>query len=176
MLDMVFPTSQIFVVDTSAMMGQLQHMTEDIQLATTPLLLQEMLQKASKENIQLLLDMQKLKVLEPSAPSLKEVMKAAKELGDFPYLSQPDQQLLALALDLQNQEYSVVILTDDYSIQNVAQQLSLKYKSISEQGIREVIQWETYCPACKRVFFDHKKQDPCPDCGTPLKRRAKRKN
>lgn len=172
---MSHPPPVIFVVDTSALVGRLQYAAHDIQLATTPLLVKEMLRHGLKDVVQLLRDTQKLRILEPTLESVKAVVDAATSLGDLANLSKPDRQLLALALDLSKQDYHVVVLTDDYSIQNVAQQLSIIFRPIGEHGIREIIQWETYCRACKRRFHDHAKGEPCPICGTILKRRAARK-
>jgi UPF0271 protein len=173
---MSHPHTVIFVIDTSALVGRLQYAADDIQLATTPLLLKEMVKKGLKDVIQILRDTQKLRIIEPTLESIKTVEDTATSLGDIAYLSKPDQQLLALALDLSKQNYHVVVLTDDYSIQNIAKQLSLNFRTIGERGIREIIQWETYCPACKRIFDDLVKGKPCPVCGTLLKRRAARKS
>ncbi|MFX1563544.1 MAG: NOB1 family endonuclease [Promethearchaeota archaeon] len=169
------PSQVIFVIDTSALVGRLHYAAHDIQLATTPLLVNEMHRHGLKDVVQMLLDAQKLRIQKPTSESLKAVVEAATSLGDIAYLSKPDQHLLALALDLSKQDYHVIVLTDDYSIQNVAKQLSLNYRPIGEHGIREIIQWETYCPGCKRRFYDYAKGDSCPVCGTPLKRRSIKK-
>lgn len=165
----------ILVVDTSALMAQVQYAAPDVELATTPLLLDEMREHGLEETVQTLVDTRKMRVLAPTQASLKAVAEAAKGLGDLKYLSEPDQQLLALAVDLSQQGYYAVVLTDDYSIQNVAQQLSLGIRGVGQAGIRNVIEWETYCSACHRRFPPGAKGDICPVCGTPLKRRARRK-
>jgi rRNA maturation endonuclease Nob1 len=38
-----------------------------------------------------------------------------------------------------------------------------------------VIQWETYCSACGHKPPHLSKDEACPVCGTPLKRRAVKK-
>ncbi len=162
----------IFVIDTSAIYRQLQFTAEDIQLATTPIVEKEMQQKGLKDTIELLLATEKLRIIEPTSQSLDKVKATASQLGDLPYLSEPDQQLLALALDLDSQNFHVVVITDDYSIQNVAKRFSLEFKSASTSGIREVIIWETYCSACGHKEPKSTKEDVCPVCGTTLKRRA----
>ncbi len=165
----------IFVVDTSAVYRQIQFTVEDVQLATTPIIEKEMYRKGIKETIDLLKATEKLQIIEPTPQSLEKVKTTATQLGDLPYLSEPDQQLLALALDLDSQNFHVVVLTDDYSIQNVAKRLSLEFKSASTSGIREIINWETYCSACGHKEPKSTKDDICPVCGTILKRRAVRK-
>jgi UPF0271 protein len=165
----------IFVIDTSAIFHRIQYAAEDIQLATTPLLEKEMQQKGLKETLDLLISAQKLRILEPTPASLKQVRAAANQLGDLDNLSNPDLQLLALALDLTTHNYHPVLITNDYSIQNVAQSLSLDFRGTNQPGIREVIQWETYCSACGHKTSNLSKNEPCPVCGTPLKRRAVKK-
>lgn len=165
----------IFVIDTSAIFNRIQYAAEDIQLVTTPLLEKEMRQKGLKETVDMLLSAQKLRILEPTPTSLGKVRDVANQLGDLDNLSDPDLDLLALALDLTTQNHCPVLVTDDYSIQNVAQSLSLEFRGTNQPGIREVIQWETYCSACGNKASDMSKDEPCPVCGTPLKRRAIKK-
>ena len=167
--------SLIFVIDTSALYGQIQFTVEDIQLVTPPIIEKEMYKKGLKDTIDLLKATEKLRVIKPSRQSLEKVKTVANRLGDLPYLSDPDQQLIALALDLDTSEHHVVVVTDDYSIQNVAKQLSLEIKSASTPGIREIIIWETYCSACGHTEPKSTKEAICPVCGTTLKRRAIRK-
>ncbi|MFW9831726.1 MAG: hypothetical protein ACFFD8_08125 [Candidatus Thorarchaeota archaeon] len=169
------PKSLIFVIDTSAIFNRIQYTAEDIPLATTPLIENEMQQKGLKDTIDLLVATQKLRIITPSTASLAKIQKVASQLGDLPYLSEPDQQLLALALDLLAQNFSPILITDDYSIQNVAHRLSLEHKGTNQPGIREVLTWETYCSACGHKAPDLIKEKACPICGTALTRRAIRK-
>jgi len=164
--------SLIFIIDTSAIYRHLQFAAEDIPLATTPIIEKEMYQKGLKDTIDLLKATEKLRIIEPTPQSLAKIKAIATQLGDLPYLSDPDQQLLALALDLDSQGYHAVVITDDYSIQNVAKRLSLEIKSASTSGIREVISWETYCRACGHKEPKSSSNAICPVCGTTLKRRA----
>jgi UPF0271 protein len=165
----------IFVIDTSAIFNRIQYSAEDIQLATTPFLEKEMRQKGLEETVDMLLTAQKLLIVEPTPTSLKKVRDVANQLGDLNNLSDPDLDLLALALDFTTQNAHPVLVTDDYSIQNVAQSLSLEFRGTNHPGIREVIQWETYCSACGHKAPDLSKDEPCPVCGTSLKRRAIKK-
>ncbi len=165
----------IFVIDTSAIINQIQFSAEDIQLATPPLVEKEMYDKGLKDTVELLIATNKLEIIEPTAVSLDEVKKTATQLGDLSNLSEPDQHLLALALDLSRKKVQPIVVTDDYSIQNVARRLSLDYKTATQPGIREIIRWQTYCSACGYKNPTQTKKGPCPVCGTPLKRRAIRK-
>jgi len=170
------PAAQtIFVIDTSALFHRIHYAAEDIQLATTPIIENEMYKKGLKELIDLLVATAKLKIISPTTASLGRVQAVAAQLGDLKTLSEPDQHLLALALDLREQSFQAIVVTDDYSIQNVARKLDLEIKTMTQRGIREVIQWETYCKACGHKDSTLAKEDPCPVCGSPLRRRAVRK-
>lgn len=172
---MDYSDSLIFVVDTSALVGKLSYAATEAQLATTPAVLDEMKRKKLDDVVQTLLDSGKLRVIEPTISAIDVVTAAATKLGDLQYLSEPDQQLLALAIDLTKQGYQAVVLTDDYAVQNIASALSIRFSSVGERGIRETIKWKTYCPGCSRRFPKSTKGEECPQCGTPLKRRAVRK-
>jgi UPF0271 protein len=165
----------LFVIDTSAIYHKDQFTAENIQLATPSLIEKEMDRKGLKASVDLLKATNKLRIIDPSPDALQRVKETAAQLGDLQYLSTPDIHLLALALDLTAPKLHVIIISDDYSIQNVAQRLSLEFKSASTSGIREVIKWETYCGACGHKEPERTQETICPVCGTTLKRRAVQK-
>ena len=113
----------------------------------------------------------KLKVKTPEKTFLDEVKKSANIIGDVFFLSETDFQILALALELKTHGYSPLIATDDYSIQNVADQLSIEFASLATFGIRFRLQWIRYCPACHRRYPADYKSRRCEVCGTELKRK-----
>jgi UPF0271 protein len=118
----------------------------------------------------------KLKVKEPEKTFLDEVKTSANIIGDAFFLSETDFQILALALELKAHGFAPVIATDDYSIQNVADQLSIEFVSLATFGIRFRLQWLRYCPACRRKYPADYKFSKCEICGTELKRKPMRKS
>ncbi|MDH5754641.1 MAG: ribonuclease VapC, partial [Candidatus Bathyarchaeota archaeon] len=84
-------------------------------------------------------------------------------------------QVLALALELKTHGYSPLIATDDYSIQNVANQMDIEFASLATFGIRFRLQWIRYCPACHKRYPADYKSRRCEVCGTELKRKPLRK-
>lgn len=116
----------------------------------------------------------KLIVRMPDEDSLKKVKESATSVGDSFFLSEPDTQVLALALQLKTQGYAPLVATDDYSMQNVANRLGMKFAALITFGIRRELQWIRYCPACRRKYPADYGSRTCEVCGTQLKRKPLR--
>lgn len=112
-----------------------------------------------------------IEIMDPKPEYIERVKEVASEMGEAK-LSEADLSLLALALQLKDEGWSVCVITSDYSIQNMASKLEIEVKPILHRGIREIINWETYCSVCKWVG-EGKPGDPCPRCGHALKRRPR---
>lgn len=106
-----------------------------------------------------------IKILEPSEKSLKEVKITSKKTGDLDKLSKTDLKILALAKEL-----NLVIVSDDYNIQNVAEKLGIKYLSLFNKKITKLIFWSNYCENCKKYSDDVRF---CFKCGNRLVRKPK---
>ena len=117
----------------------------------------------------------KLQVKAPSVLFVDKVTQSSKALGDVLYLSDTDKQVLALALELKSGGEDALIVTDDYSIQNVADQLGLGFAPLMTFGIRYRLDWMIYCPACHRKYPTDYKSKTCEACGTELKRKPFKK-
>jgi UPF0271 protein len=113
----------------------------------------------------------KLKVKMPEESSVGRVRKSSETVGDMRYLSEADMHVLALALELKDAGYSPSIVTDDYSIQNVAHQIGMSFSSLITFGIRYRLYWILYCPACHHKYPADYKLKKCEICGTALKRK-----
>jgi len=103
-----------------------------------------------------------LTISTPSSASMNVVEIAASKTGDDARLSPVDMEILAIAIDVKG-----MILTDDYSIQNLAKVLGLEYKSIGTKGIKEIFTWKYRCRGCGRIFNEN--MDDCPICGSALR-------
>ncbi|HLE75004.1 MAG TPA: ribonuclease VapC [Candidatus Bathyarchaeia archaeon] len=116
----------------------------------------------------------KLKVKAPSEEFLNRVKASAITVGDSFFLSETDMQILALALELKAAGYSPQIVTDDYSIQNVAAQMGIEFVALATFGIRRLLEWVRYCPACHREYPANYGSTKCAICGTKLKRKPRK--
>ena len=117
----------------------------------------------------------KLKIRKPSKASVDQVKASATTIGDTFFLSEADVEVLALALELKAQGDSPLIATDDYSIQNVANQMGIQFAPLATFGIRYRLEWIRYCPACHRRYPADYKSRRCEVCGTELKRKPLRR-
>jgi UPF0271 protein len=116
----------------------------------------------------------KVKVKAPSEDFWNRVKTSATKVGDSFFLSETDLQILALALELKAEGCTPQIVTDDYSIQNVATQIGIEFVSLATFGIRRLLEWLRYCPACHREYPANYNSTKCEVCGTALKRKPRR--
>lgn len=150
-------------MDTSALFG-LEQVPPEWEAFVTEGVLTE-LEKYGDRRAENLLAI--LKVSQATSQTVRKVMQAAKGTGDSARLSPVDVEVLALALELE-----AVIITDDYSIQNLATVLKVSYRPSGMKGITKVIRWNYLCTGCGKVF---KEQHPdCPVCGSPLRTTRRR--
>ncbi len=146
------------VLDASALLSGASF---DGELYTTPEAVAEVRRLGSTPQLDAVLAT-KVRVLTPPEASLEAVDAGARGTGDIARLSPTDRGLLALARDL-----DATILTDDYSIQNVAARLGIPYERVLERGIREVVEWRHRCTGCGRFFEGPMKE--CPVCGSRVR-------
>ncbi|MBS7638893.1 MAG: NOB1 family endonuclease [Candidatus Bathyarchaeia archaeon] len=117
----------------------------------------------------------KLRIIEPSHQYLNIVREVSGEVGDIGLLSKADMAILALALQLKEAGQNPTIITEDYSIQNVAEKLGIKHMPLASLGIRYQLHWTLYCPACGKRYPSNQKITTCERCGTELKRKPLKK-
>jgi UPF0271 protein len=110
----------------------------------------------------------RLVISSPSPGAVSAVREAARRTGDDARLSPTDLEVLALALELK-----AVLMTDDYSIQNLARVMGVEYHTVGLKGIREVITWKYRCSGCRREWEEN--YPDCPICGSPLRSSRSRK-
>jgi UPF0271 protein len=116
-----------------------------------------------------------LNIQEPDSNCMELVESTIKKSGDVLRLSKTDKKLLALALYVKKNEGEVILLTDDYSIQNVSKLLKLPFKSVLTPGINEVYGWKLVCRGCKKQYTENYTFEECEICGSPIfKKRLKK--
>lgn len=148
-----------FVLDASALLAGKDILLEE--MFCTPHVLEEV--KGKDPTIQLMLMIEtRVEVRDPSDGSVTKVNEAAGRTGDAKRLSPADVGVVALAIDL-----DATIITDDYSIQNVANELGVDYSGLSFPDIKKKIEWGYRCVGCGKRFEEP--MDECPICGSRIK-------
>jgi UPF0271 protein len=116
-----------------------------------------------------------LKIVEPDHESMANVETTIKQSGDILRLSKTDKKLLALATHVKKAQGSVILITDDYSIQNVSKLLEIPFKTVLTTGIQRIYGWKKVCKGCKKEYADEYSFDDCEICGSPIfKKRIKK--
>lgn len=164
----------MIVIDTSAFIAGFDPFSLSIEQVTTPKVEEEIRENSMAHvRFKTALESGKLKVIAPSTEFEEKVKVQASKIGDSFVLSETDLQLLALALEFKMKGYKPQILTDDYSIQNVAKQMEIEFSALATYGIKRLLEWVRYCPACHREYPINANFSECQVCGTMLKRKPK---
>jgi len=164
------------VLDTSAIIAGFDPLSVTDEVYSVPAVERELASNSLPwTRFKTAIESGKLRLKTPSRTFLDLVNESSKTVGDVLFLSEVDLRVLALALELKSWGYSPLIVTDDYSIQNVANQVGVEFASLMTFGIRFRHHWIMYCPACYRKYPADYKNDICEVCGTRLKRKPLRK-
>jgi UPF0271 protein len=168
---------KLLIIDSSAVIMGYNPLGVSAKQYTTSTVIDEVRQNTvSYTRLKLALDTGKLRLYDPSIECSNEVKEASRRTGDLAVLSPTDIEILAVALELTRIDSSPILVSDDYTIQNVATFLGIDYCSLTTFGIRYRFQWLWYCPACKKRFVPNVSLDTsCDVCGTQLKRRVLKK-
>jgi UPF0271 protein len=157
--------TQVIIIDTSAILSGKPIHFPHAKIVTTPGVSDELTPGGRDYRTFELLREKGLEIHVPSQESLRVVKKTAQQTGDDRRLSAADVEIIALALDRTNEpEAEAILLTDDYSIQNVASYLHIRFEGFSQKGITKKFKWVSRCPGCGKHFSE--RTDICPICGT----------
>ena len=104
---------------------------------------------------------------------LAPVKEQAAQTRDIEKLSPTDLGILSKALEYQRQYGDdAILITDDFAVQNIAARLGIAVMPVAQRVIRDQIIWQKQCIGCFRHFKDG---DECPVCGSPLRKKMKKK-
>lgn len=148
------------VLDTSALFYG-KDLPSDYELVISPGVVRELNRHGMGDRLEMLLAT-RVKVLSPGKRSLARVVAKSEETGDSRRLSSTDKEILALALEL---GYDIV--SDDYSLQNLAAVLGVPFRSFDQKGITRIVEWEAKCVGCGKRFSAE--VDECDICGSTTK-------
>jgi UPF0271 protein len=162
------------VLDTSAFIQGYNPGGTNIKNFTVPIVRTE-LRGNSKTRFDNSVTSGVLKLVSPEDHYVDMVENSTTQMGESDALSKTDKNILALGLQLDNEGYDPIIVSEDYAVQNMARELGINYQGLATPGIKKKIKWEIYCPGCRRTFKKPQPEDICKICGTKLKRRPRKK-
>lgn len=161
------------ILDTSAFI-QGYNLSSDEEYYTVPEVLDEIKEELGRMRYESAQSSGRLREVIPEKIWINELESKSRLAGEAHKLSITDKRLLSLGLQLKSEGKEPTIVTDDYSVQNMAARLGLRFVSQVTKGIKKVLNWVIYCPGCRRRFDSQQEDNICPICGTELKRKPKR--
>ena len=163
---------RVLVLDTSAFVAGYDPFSLSDEQVTVPKVEEEIRRNSmNKLRFETALESGRVTVKAPSQEFVNQIKASSCKVGDAFKLSETDMELLALALEMKATGYRPLIVSDDYSIQNVAKQLCLEFSAVATFGIKRLLEWIRYCPACFREYPASSSLRECRVCGTALKRK-----
>ena len=154
-----------YVLDTSVLYYG-KDLPQGFECVITPGVVRELGKEGMSARLELLMAT-RVRVSSPSDRSLRKVSEESEKTGDSRRLSEADKELLALALDL-----GYELITDDYSIQNLARAMGIPARGFDQKGIAEVFVWQAKCKGCGKLFPADVRV--CDVCGTETRTRRKK--
>ncbi len=163
----------IIVMDTSALLAKyhLQIPGYIGEITTTNRVVEEVRDMENREALELGIDINRVRIVEPRKMFLERVLEKAREIGEHVSLSRTDLDVAALAYMYREEGCRVVVFTDDYSLQNLLAHLKIPFKPLRTRGIRIAREYRVYCPVCGYVSFDPG-EEVCPICGSRLAKKT----
>ncbi len=173
---------KVYVIDTSGFIARVEF--SGGTTVTVPAVVDEIVDSTSRLRFDLLKDAG-LRVELPDGACREKVRSTAISTGDASVLSVTDLDILAKALELKDR-FEVILVTDDYAIQNVAANLGIEYMAAATSGIRKKVVWELKCTGCGNVVESGNVMKSgkavvsgnvvesgieCPICGSRVRRR-----
>ncbi|HIQ12936.1 MAG TPA: hypothetical protein EYH44_00895 [Thermoprotei archaeon] len=158
----------ICIVDTSLLLFGTLILRDDIRYVTSPKVYSEVYKnRLKREVLNVYITTKRLEVEDPEEEFLEEVLNIAGKIGELEKLSPADIDILALAIKY-SRENKVVVFTDDYSIQNILENLGIDYIPIRRKIKYRVRRWRYTCLKCGEKFLSNIRI--CPVCGGNIAR------
>lgn len=155
------------VIDTAGFLSGHVSLISHGRIYTVKEVMEEILDSDSRRRLEMLLNANKVTVIEPSADSIREAREVAMRENMLEALSRTDQMLIALAIDLKKKGYRVAIFTDDSYLHTLARKLGIKsYGARRGVPARHRIRIY-YCEVCG--YSSRKRIEKCPTCGSKVR-------
>lgn len=160
----------IIVMDTAGFLARLQlHLfsSGNVEIYTTNSVIEEVKDSVSKEGLEIGLEIDRVKIVNPSKPSKEFIVSKAREIGCLNELSETDIDVASLAYEMRPRG-NVIVFTDDYTLQNLLLYLNIPFKTVKTRGVSKPIVFKRKCKACGYPLENGDKV--CPRCGFSIER------
>jgi len=158
-----------YILDTTALLYFKRYQGRNV---TTLGVLNEVKRREERIIVEALVEGGLIEVLRVPEEYIDRARSEAQKTGDIVKLSDTDIEVIALSKFLSDQGEDVTVITDDYSIQNVLENLGIKYRHIIRRISRRV-KWKLKCEKCGKVYPLTFKSKVCVLCGGLLRRTSK---
>jgi len=166
-------SDNVYVLDASAIIGGFS--SKKSQNFITATVISEIKDFKSKLYLESAIEDGSITIIEPESVDIKNVSDIIIKSGDVLRLSDVDKNLVALAFKLKREHKNPLVVTDDYSMQNVLKIVGIPYRSVLTEGINEIYGWVKICKGCKKKYPPEYVFDECEICGTRIiKKRIKK--
>lgn len=172
-----------YIMDTSSLFYSLPELQENqekpawIDVESWRIVITEKIKEEIRDiesRIFLRISTPKISVLPPKEQYIKEVKEESGKSGELSKLSEADISLLALALQFSREESGrVIVVTEDYAIQNYCSLYGLPFKSLRNRRISEERIVMKRCKGCGLHY--PVKFSECPSCGSKQYKEGKEK-
>ncbi len=164
---------KVYILDSSGIIGGF--LSQKNPNYTTSKVIMEIKDLKSQIFLQNAIDQNNITIREPEIRDLQKVKKVITKSGDLLRLSDVDIGIIALALTLKEKGLEPILVTDDYSIQNVLKIMEIPFKSLLTPGIEDVVGWIKFCKGCKKIYPSDYPEPDCEVCGSPISRKRRKK-
>ncbi len=155
------------IMDTAGFLAGLENAFPKVY--TTEEVILEVRDRSSRLSLDMAVSSGKVSVFAPRESSLKQALKFARQVGEDT-LSEADLSVIALALEMK----PCLVLTDDFSVQNVLKFIGVDYRSVKlNRRVGEVRDFEYVCEGCGKTYENKVKE--CAVCGNQVVKRGKRR-
>lgn len=127
---------RVLVLDTAAFLAGIQLHVYGYRLVTVPRVIEEVRDEASVRGLEIALTVNRVEIVKPRKEYREQARSVARDVGSLAKLSETDLDVLALALQLRDVGCRVVVVTDDYSLQNTVALIGIEFQSVKSVGIK----------------------------------------
>lgn len=163
----------ILILDTGALLAKYYRLVPNYvaEIYTSAMNVGEVLDLENKQALEEAIALNLVKVVEPEKQYIEKAVHLARGFGYLHKLSTADVNLIALALQLSEKKSgNIIVITDDYDIQNLLYLLGIPFKPLRTSGIKKPTIYKAWCPTCGYVPRNPG-EDTCPLCNSKIVRK-----